>query len=241
MIAQSAAEMIAKENRGLTVLLTALNGRKSAEFMSENTVAIDEFKIRLRSGIGMDQNTLSPNKKIDNLFVIAGIEREEEARYFLPDMAEALLQSLDNKFDLIIADSGSDADNGLAFGALKMKGAKYLVMEQTESSVKRYEKMREIYEKLEVGFDKYILSKHLESDPMTVNYVSSRLDIDKSLFLTVAHSDKGRISEMEHRTLLETGGERYKNDILKIANDIMRAMGLENISLKRKRVWNSFI
>ena len=209
--------------------------------MSEGAVSIDEFKIRLMSGIGMDQNTLSPCKKIDNLYMIAGIDKEEEARYFLPDMAEALVQSLDNKFDLIIIDSGSDPDNGLTFGALKMKGLKFLVMEQVESSVKRYEKMREVYEKLSISFNRYILNKYLESDPITLNYISSRTDIDKPLFFTVGYSDKARISEMEYRTLLETGGDKYKSDILKIVNDVMQAMGLENISLKRKRAWNSFI
>lgn len=241
MAAQSVAELIAKEKRDITVLLAALNGRRSAEYMNENVVSIDEFKIQLKSGIGIDQNALSANKKIDNLFVISGVSKDEEVRCFLPGMAEALIETLHNKFDVIIIDSGSDLDNGLAFGALKMNGIKYLIMEQAESSVKRYERMKDNYEKLSICFDKYVLSKYFEDDPLTVNYVSSRLGIDKSLFFTVAHSDKGRISEIEYRTLLEIGGEKYKNDILKIVNDIMQAMNLEGIFLKRKRVWNSFI
>jgi len=116
-----------------------------------------------------------------------------------------------------------------------------LVMEQTESSIKRFEKIKGIYEKLEIDFDKYILSKYYRDDPLTTNYVSERLSIDKSLFFEVGYSDKGRVSEIEYRTLLETGQAGYTADITKIANDLMKEMNLEKISLKRKRSWNSFI
>ena len=241
MTAQSVAELIAKEKKELAVLFTALNGRASSEYMSAGAVKIDEFKIQLKSGIGIDKNTLNADRKIENLYIIAGVEREEETRYFVPDMAELLLQSLADKFDLIIIDSGSEIDNGLAFGALSMNSIKYLIMEQSESSVKRYEKMHELYERLNVDFDKYILSKYLEDDPLTVNYISSRLLINKSLFFSIGFDDKGRISEMEYRTLLDTGHDRYRADITAIANDVIRAMGLEKIQLKRKRTWNSFL
>jgi len=241
MTALSVAELAAKERKELVVLFAALNGRRSTEYVSENSVSVDEFKIQLKSGMGIDKGMLSPSKKAENLYVIAGIGKEEEARHYFPDMAESMLQSLSGKFDLIVIDSGSDLDNGLAVGALRTKGLKYLIIEQTEGAVGRCEKMAETYEKLGVSFDKYILSKCVEGDPYTVNYVSSRLAADKSSFLEVGYSDKGRLSEMEQRTLLEIGGDRYRGDILKITNSVMEAMNLESISLKRKRTWNSFI
>ena len=241
MIAQSVAELIAKEKKELAVLFTALNGRKSTEYMKEDAVTIDEYKIQLKSGIGIDKNALNPNRKTDNLYAIAGIEREEEARYFLPDMVDVLVDSLEEKFDLIIIDAGSDIDNGLAFGALMMKTLKYLILEQSESSLKRYEKMKSLYEKLHINFDKYILNKYIENDPLTVKYISSRLAIDGERFITIEFSDKGRVSEIEYKTLLETANDKYKNNILIIANDIMKTMNLESISLKRKRSWNGFM
>ena len=241
MTAQSVAELIAKEKKELAVLFAALNGRRSSEYMNEKAVCVDEFKIQLKSGIGIDKNMPGPNKKTDNLTFIAGIDKEEDARHFMPDMVEVLAESLDGKFDLMVIDSGSEIDNGLAFGALKMKGVKYLVLEQRESSVRRYEKMKAVYEKLGIGFDKYIISKYFDDDPLTISYVSSRLSIDRAMFMDVGYSDKGRVSEMEYRTLLETGQDKYRWDILKVANDVMRTMNLENINLKRKRAWNSFI
>ena len=241
MAAQSVAELIAREKKELTVLFAALNGRTSSEFMNESAVTIDEFKIRLKSGIGVDKNVLSPDRKTGNLYIIAGIEKEEEARSFVPDMAEVLLSSLQGKFDLIIVDSGSELDSGLAFGALRANSIKYLVFEQAESSIRRYEKMNDMYGKLNIEFDKFILSKYIEDDPLTVNYMSSRLSINKSLFFCVAHDDRGRISEIEHRTLLDTGSDRYRTDMLAIANDVVLAMNLEKINMKRKRIWNSFI
>jgi hypothetical protein len=101
--------------------------------------------------------------------------------------------------------------------------------------------MEEIYDKLSIDFDKYILNKHVESDPLTVKYIASRLAIDSSRFMTVDYSERGRMSEIEYRTLLEVANDKYKNDILNIANDIMRNMDLEVIRLKRKRAWNSFM
>ena len=241
MVAQSAAELIAKEKKGLTVLFAALNGRLSTEYMSDGAVSVDEFKVRLKSGIGIDRNALSRNRRIDNLYMLAGIDKEEEARHFLPEMADVLMQSLCDRFDVIVIDSGCDIDNGLAYGALRMKGVKYLVVEQAESSVRRCERMKGIHEGLSIGFNKYVLSKHLESDPITANYLSSRLGIDKAMLLVAAHSANGRVSELERRTLLETGDERFRRDMLRIANDIMRAIGMEDISIKRRRAWNSFI
>ncbi|MCL1810062.1 MAG: hypothetical protein FWG42_09910 [Clostridiales bacterium] len=241
MTAQCVAELVAKEKKELMVLFAALNGRRSTEYLSENSVSVDEFKIQLKSGMGIDKGMLSPSKKAENLYIIAGIDKEEEARHFFPDMAEAMGQSLFSKFDLVVIDSGSDLDNGLAVGAVKMKGLKYLVIEQTESAVRRCEKMMDTYEKLGVSFDKCILSKFVEGDPYTLNYVSSRLSADKSRFMEVSYSDKGRVSEMEYKTLLETGSDKYRSDILKIANSVMEAMNLDSINLRRKRTWNSFI
>jgi len=241
MIAQSVAELIAKEKKELSVLFVALNGRRSTEYMREKVVTVEDYKIELKCGIGIDKNTLSSNRKTDNLYVIGGIEKEEEVRYFLPSMATSLAESLEESFDLIVIDSGSEIDNGLAFGALKLESLRYLIIEQNESSIKRYEKMREIYGKLEIDFDKYIINKYFESDPFTQKYISSRLLIDSSLFLTVGYSDKGRISEMEYRTLLETSDEKFRTDVLAVANEIMAAMHLEAIQIKRKRAWNNFM
>jgi MinD-like ATPase involved in chromosome partitioning or flagellar assembly len=241
MIAQSVAELIAKEKKEILVLFAALNGRKSTEYMKEEVVTIDEYKIQLKSGIGIDKNSLNPNRKMDNLYVIGGVEKEEETRYFLPDMVDVLVDSLDKKFDLLIFDSGSDIDNGLAFGALTMDNQKYLVFEQSESSIRRYEKIREIYGKLNIEFDKYILNKYVESDPLTIKYIASRLGLDNNLFIAVDNSDRSRVSEIEYKTLLDTANDKYKNDILNIANDIMKTMCMENIRLKRKSVWNVFM
>ena len=241
MISQSVAELIAKEKKEITVLFAALNGRKSADYMKEEIVTIDDYKVQLKSGIGIDESALAPNRKMDNLCFIGGISKEEEARYFLPEMVDVFVDSLYGKFDLLVLDAGSDVDNGLAFGALTMKSLKYLIMEQRESSIKRYEKMKEIYDKLCIDFDKYILNKYVESDPLTAKYISSRLSIDVTHFMTVEYSEKGRMSEIEYRTLLEVANDKYKNDTLSIANDIMKNMDLEVIRLKRKRTWNSFM
>jgi hypothetical protein len=98
-----------------------------------------------------------------------------------------------------------------------------------------------MYEKLDINFDKFIINKCAQDDPFTINYISTRLLLNKSLFSDVAYSDKGRIAEMEYKTLLEMGQDKYRAGIVNIANHIIRSMNLEIIDSKRKRSWKSFL
>ena len=241
MIAQSAAELIARANKDVSVLFTAMNGRKSGEYVCEDTETIDQYKTRLHSRIGIEKSLLKPYKKTENLYVIAGVEKEEEARHYFPEDGYALLESLCGAFDIIIVDSGSELDNGLALGALRKGGFRYLIFEQAESSLERYERARGVYKRMEIGFDKYLVNRFTDGDPYTLSYIASRLALDRELFSKVELCKAGRQAELEHKTLLDFDEEKYGKDILKLANELMRALNMDEITWKRKRKWKSFI
>ena len=241
MLAQSVAELIAKANKEIDVLFTALNGRKSAEYVCEDTETIDRYKPRLHSRIGIEKSLLKPYKKSENLYIIAGVEKEEEARHYYPEDGQALLESLIGSFDLVVVDSGSELDNGLALSALKKEGICTLVFGQSESSLARYERMRGVYERAEIHFDRYLINQFIDTDPYTLPYISSRLGLDKEQLAKVAFCQAARQAEMEHKTLLDFKEEKYRKDIAKVASAVMAALNISETTQRRKRGWKSFI
>lgn len=241
MIAQSVAEAAAKANREIQVLFAALNGRQSAEFALEGTPSMDLYKMQLHSGIGIEKGLLKPCQKLENLFMVSGIKREEQARHYFPKEAEVFLDSLHKDFDMIIIDAGSELDNGLALGALQRGTFRYMVLEQSESSLGRFERTLESYNRLGIDFDKYMINKFVEGDPYTMGYIASRLMLDKPVLEKVSLCSSGRRAEMERKTLMELGEEKYKKAITKIANDMMIALNIGEARPQRKRKWKTFI
>jgi len=241
MIAQSVSELIAKTHRKANVLFTALNGRKSTEYIYGEPAAIDEYKMQLHSGMGIEKSMLRPYKKTENLYIIAGVEKEEEARNYFPDNAYTLLESLYGAFDVIVVDTGSELDNGLALGAMKKGGFLYLVLEQAESSIGRYERMRELYARMGIGFNRYLINQFVENDPYTLSYIASRLTLNKDSLIKIDFCESGRQAELERKTLLELNQERYKKNILRIANEMMEMLHMDEITLQRKRKWTDLL
>lgn len=241
MMAQAAAEVIAGMAREKSIAFVALNARKSAEFLYEETPVIDQFKAQLTSGIGVGKGLLRPCKIASNLYILSGVEKEEHARNYFPETAYTLLESLSEEFDVVIADTGSELDNGLAMGALQKAGHRFFLLEQAESSIRRYERQREYYQRFSIGFDRYIINKFADTDPYTLSYIASWLSLERNELFKVSFSSFGRKAEMEHKSILELKDEKFKKDIVKIANHIMGIQDLGEIEPQRKRRWKNFI
>lgn len=241
MIAQSVAELIATERKKLKILLITLNGRKNAGFLRENVETIDNYRMQIDSKIIVSRDFMGGTKKTENLHVLAGLVKENEERYYYPDSAAYLLEAIEDQFDIIIGDTGSEMDNGLALGGLLLSDNNYLVMSQMESSLRRFEELVDRYEQANVKFNQYIINKFEEKDPYTIQYMSKRLFLDKDLFLKVRKVDYGKQAEMEYKTLIEFRDEGYKGDIGRIASQILVKMGHHEIDSGKKSKWKSFI
>jgi len=241
MLAQSVAEMIAGGNKNANVLLVSLNGRKSTEYVREDVWSIDHFRAQIESGMKIDRELLTISKGQPNLYLLAGIENELEERFYLPETALRLLEGLAEQFDLIVADTGSELDNGLALGGLAQAKKRFLVLSQNESSIKRYEKTSGLYGKLQITFDYYVINKYCLKDPYEVGYLTNRLDLQKCQLLKVEMMPYGKQAEMEYKTILEYGAGKYMEDILLISNQIVLEAGMEPIKLQRKNKWKNFI
>ncbi len=241
MIAQSLAELIALRKPDMRVLLITLNNRKNAGFVREQVRSIDDYRAQLDSRLLIREEFLSATRRRNNLHMLAGLVREEEERYYYPETAEYLLTAVEEDFDLMVSDTGSCLDNGLAYGGLRLTERRLLVLNQMESTVRRIEEQRERYREAGIHFHRFILNRYQEEDPYSVEYLSQRLRIPGEMILTVHLAGYARQAEMEYRSLMEFRDEAYREDIRKIANMLLKEMGEKELAPERKGLWKRFI
>lgn len=242
MVAQSVAELIASQNSNINVLFISLNGRKNCEYVREEVKTIDEFKLQLDSQMIISKDFLRDCSHKGNLYILAGLVNEQDERYYFPDSAKYLLESVSDCFKVIITDTGSELDNGLAFGGLSIAAKKYLVLTQLESNLSRYDQKISWVEKAKVKFDALIVNKFSEEDPHTMKYITERLYLDKNKLFKIQAAGYDRQAELQHKTLIEFKTDSYLEDISIIANSILQEVELPTIKVQRKnKLWKNFI
>lgn len=241
MIAQSVAEIIADEKKHIKVLLLTLNGRKNTDYIKENVETIDNYRNQIESKMIVAREFMSSTRTNNNLHVLAGVIKEDEERYYFPNSVEYLVESVEEEFDIIISDTGSELDNGLAYGGLTLSDNNFMVITQQESSISRFELLRERYDKAGINFNRYIVNKFDDKDPYTIQYILKRLNISKDTIFKVKQVDYSRQAEMEYKTLIDFKDENYRNNIINIANYILEKIGEPQIDIGKKNKWKNFI
>lgn len=241
MIAQSVAETISTNHPNLKILLIAMNGRESTEYIREETMSIDRIKIHIDNKMISGEDFLKTCTHKGNLYLMAGISNETEERYYHPDMAKYLLEEIAPEFDLIIADCGNKLDNGLAIGTLSIAEDRFLVATQQETVVRRHEKNRKLLEDLGIEISALIINKYYDQDPYEISYIASRLEMEAEQFLKIDSAGYARQAETDYKTLLNYKNGAYLLDIITVANRILIKTGLTEIQRQRKSRWKSFI
>lgn len=241
MTAQSAAELISANHPNLKILLIAMNGRESAEYFREAPAGVDSVKFHIDNRMVSGEDFLKTCTHKGNFYIMSGISNEAEARYYYPDTAKYLLEEAAPEFDLVIADCGNDLDNGLATGALSVSGEVLLILAQQESSIRRYERNRKLFDSLGIGISAFIVNKYCEQDPYGLSYIAGRLETAREKFLKIDLAGYSRQAEMDHRTLLEYKNEAWLRDMTAVANYILNKTGFPEIQRQRKSRWKSFI
>ncbi|MBQ2747699.1 MAG: hypothetical protein IJF28_04430 [Firmicutes bacterium] len=241
MIAQSVAECIANYLKTEDVLLVTLNGRQNAQYLREEASPIDNYRAKLESGIMVSKSEIDRVKNMNNLYVISGVKKETEERLYHPETAKKLLLDASSQFSIIIADCGSELDNGLAIGGLMSAEKKFMVLSQNEATLRRYENMKKYYEGLTLDFDSLIINKYSERDPYSLGYLRKRLSCEPEKLYPVALASLGRQAEMEYRTIMNLNEEVFVKDIEKLSFSIIDFAGLGHKKDKRKPRWKGFI
>ena len=96
----------------------------------------------------------------DGLYVVGGIKDPENKELFTLDMAAHFLELAKDHFDIVIVDTGAQLEEGMALGALAVADRVYMVFNQRESSVQRYEWLSFLYAKLEFASERFILNRY---------------------------------------------------------------------------------
>ena len=240
MIAQSVAETIAELFSDLKVLFVAMNGRPSLDFYNGAACYIDALKSRLEGGILSPAEVESFCSSSRNLYLLGGIDNEDDERYYHPKLAKSFLETAQQAFDITLVDCGNRLDNGLAFGALSLQSERFLILRQTESSLARWEKRRSVYEKLNIRPRAFIVNMYLDRDIYPLDYVANRLNLDMGVFNKVCSSIEGRRAEVEKKTL-KTLDSCFKKDLNRLVDVLLARTPFESIPRKRSSLWKSFI
>jgi len=241
MTAQSVAEAISSGLPNLKILLIAMNGRESAEYVRETPVCIDSVKFHIDNKMISGEEFLKTCTHKGNFYYMAGICNETEARYYHPDMAEYLLEELSPEFDLLIADCGNELDNGLAIGTMGVSEEILFIITQQESVLGRYEKNKKLMDELNLKVSGFVVNQYSDQNPYGLSYIAERLEIEKEKLIKIEASGYSRQAEIDKKTLLEYGNEAYSLDITALANNILRKNGFPEIEKKRKSRWKRFI
>lgn len=168
MIAQSTAELLAK-NTGLKVGLLFLNNSPSNYYLRKNDkLGIDGIKNKLFN------NILTPAELIDsciqtipNLFILTGIEYLLDARQYHPEYIDRLIKLAAEKLNIIIIDAGSNVDSGITIAALNATKYRYLVTTQQEIIRKNFERIdRQVLKQLQIDSSSFmlVLNKYISSN-----------------------------------------------------------------------------
>lgn len=241
MISQSVAELIAECRPELTVLWISLQGREGTEYIQEVGESIEGLKLYLDSKVFTADEVLKKCGNGKNLYLLGGVSAITEERYYFPHTAAYLLSQVEHTFDVIIADSGNNVDNGLSVGALELGGDNFLVLTQQESMIKRYEKLRRFYRELHLRFDRFAVNQYRADDPYDLDYIEKRLELDEEQIFKVQECGQGRRAEMEHQTLVAYRNEKYLADLRLISNEILKRQELPSIERQRKSRWKDFM
>ncbi len=241
MISQSVAECLAKECKNLKILFITLNKRESKEFVNETVETIESVKSHIDSKMISQFDFLNRCKVRNNFYMMGGLKNELEERFYFPDSAQYLLREVCDKFDIVICDSGNEIDSGLAVGAMQSTDNRTLLLTQQETILSRWEKNRSYYDKLKITFDTFVINQYYSEDPYTEEYLCRRLELPKEKVRKVVFAGYARQAEIDGQTLMEYKNEYYVENITRIANDHLLRLQLEEIKIKRKNKWKSFI
>ncbi len=237
MICQSVAERIAMEFPQKNILVVHTEGRRGTDYATGVGESLDRIKPYLAEGVLDGDEVFVKSKWKDNLFMVAGSGQLDSAHSYHPDMSDFFLASMRVRFDLILCDSGSEIEHGLALGSLFSSDGIYIVMVPTESAIKRYEWLAPLYQKLKLNLAGYVINRFDLDSPYNKPYIKDRLAIREDLIVTVHDSAQGKQAETEGHTLLNYHDGNYSKDITIVANKVLSSAGLDMIETRKKRLW----
>ncbi|MDD3289587.1 MAG: hypothetical protein PHT29_01680 [Eubacteriales bacterium] len=238
MLCQSVAELIANEMPNWKILVIHTEGAPGTDYASGTRESMERIRPELAEGLIDVRDIMARAQWHDNLYLISGADPLEGDGKYHPNVSDHLLRNLKGFFDLILCDSGSQIDHGLALGSLFASDGILLVMIQAESAVRRFERLIPLYHKLNVATLGCLINRYQDKNPYTLSYLRERLDQFSGDFYTVGESSLGLLAEAEGKALIHYKDKAFGKDVRSTANLILEDIGVAPIGERVKNSWN---
>lgn len=221
-ISQCCAELIAKQNPELEVLFVSADGTGGDDYYTGVGETIEGIRPFLAEALIDIDELKSKIQYQKNLYILGGKTSPKTGDYFTPEMIELLLGLSKSKFDLIIIDAGSRIEEGISLGSLFSSDRIYLILNQNESSLKRFLWHANLYNQLGIEFFKYIINKYDKNSAYEIDYIKDRLLIDNNCICTVRIHKNSEEAEIAYSSLINVKPNKlFIKDIEKISEEIL--------------------
>lgn len=230
MIAQCCAELLARCT-GRRIGLLLLNDSPGADyFKARAATGLDEIRIKLWNHILTAEEFEQACFSEAGLSVLQGPNALLDVRHYDPDDAEAILSLASQLFDAIIVDAGHSLERGLAVGALRASGYKYLVTTQQDRSRRQFERVEsQLCKPLQLASSEFLLlvNKYVAASTL---YSGRQLAEQYGMILAGTVPDMegaGWQAEFERRSLLHFGSEAFNAELMSLGRVLAGQLQLE--------------
>ncbi len=241
MLSQCIAEHLAEHMEEKPVIDVALHGDFGGDYCNAAVASIEGMRSYLEQKVLNCREMLRDCKIEEQLYLLRGVSQPEQRRMYQPEISQYLMEQLRNEMAFVVADTGSEADNGLAVGALRAAEFRCLVLTQQESMVGHWEKNRNLYRRLGIDFQLILVNRYLPEAPYTKEYLAERLEFPADHILTVSDSPYGLQADGEKKSLLKYKDERFRQGIRQLCQRLAEYAGLDYPGERRRKWWKNSI
>jgi len=220
MLAQCTAEKLAQDRPDLRVLLVHTESSSGDDYSPMLNESIERIGPYISDRI-LDIDEILDRAKIkDNLWIIGGIGDVCSASAFHPDMTVYFLNAIRPSFDVIICDSGSEINSGIALGALINADSVFIVLSQSGAAIARYRRFAELYRRLGLAIDCFIINRYERAAVFDRKSICAQLDLPQDCVITVRSSSYSQSAELDSKSLLNYRDGGFLKDICRIRSEI---------------------
>ncbi len=198
MIAQSLGESLG--NYGKRVLLLFASGNFGMDYVRQGNGTIDDINTKEgeKNGNTFVKEAIEHNERIS---YISGIKRVQDLPFYPIDFVGKVAKDVEEEFDFMIVDGGSNINSPLTISALAFAETRYIVLTQQEKTIRRYRNIRDVLLAPKDLRGEILLNKYKEEEGLyTKEHVEFLLAED--VRVGFSYREEGWEKECEKETLM---------------------------------------